>query len=215
MLSGILLLTTAAAAAQPTWLVGSGLHYSAPATSALGNLTCLGGGCGALYSADPGLGLGVTVERRLADRMWLMFLATAAYRKETLTGTPYGYTSRAATASAFAGPRYVLTTDLPVEVALYGVAGGWYASAETTGSAGSSALSESSDTSSTSHGAGFALRGGLTFDRTLVDGLGVRLGLGVLGLDWSTSEVETSGAEADRVGFGLRPEASLLLTMAF
>lgn len=215
MLSAILL-ATAAVAVEPTWLVGSGLYYApnSDSNSALLNLAYVSGAVD-LGPSDAPLGLGFSLERRLTEGAWLMFLATGSYRSEEYTSDTFTRSNHSGSVAGSVGPRFVLTESLPVEVAIYSVASLSYASTDshfTTGSTGNSATNL---TDAKVHQWSLGVRGGLTFDRTLVEGLGVRLGLNALGLGWSKGRDDVSGREIDKVSVGLSPEASLLLTMTF
>lgn len=205
MLSALLLATIAAVSEEPTWMVGSGLRYEPSVNVGMASLLCRGSCTAGAYLNDDRLGLSVALEGRLSDRLWLMFLATGGYRKSESGGVTSGTEDTIIDVGASAGPRFALTEDLPVELALYGVLNAGYASAE---------FVRQSKPESKSQAKAIGARFGLTFDRSLTDGLGVRLGLNLLALEWLKSSEDVSGAEYDSLAFGVRPEASLLLTMS-
>ena len=177
-------------------------------------MSCFGE-CSGAPVVDNRLGLGLTVERRLAERSWLMFLATAGYRKSGQSGGSYESEDTNLHASGSVGPRFVLTSDLPVEVALYGVLSAAYSSSERSSRGAPDTLARIETPGSQRHSKSLGARFGLTFDRALAEGLGVRLGLNLVGFDWTQSAEDVSGNETDGLSLGLRPEATLLLTMSF
>lgn len=210
------------------WNLGAGVSFLFPTFGLVSASTGLGGlaGAGGLSGLSLGVGLPrltLLIERRLSERLFLMFTAGIAYggsQSETYSAI----SSRSFSFDASAGLRGIFNPGGVIEVSAFGSVGVAYSNYEFR------SLLQQTDSMGmlvqvpqATRGSGYTVGGaaGLALERELIAGLALRLSSGILGFSFSGANnsvtiQDNTTSNATRGGdVGLRFSPAIELRYAF